>query len=81
MAKKIGLRYGTSQITQTTTLNLWKSVIHFSSFLTRTIVAQTACNNIRMMASRPVRPCTSNVIPPAKRNIIPVPTVSHASPR
>ena len=54
--KKIGLRYGTSQITHTATLNLWKLVIQRSSLLTKTTVAQIACTNIRMMASRPVRP-------------------------
>ena len=78
--KIIGLKYGTSQISQTTTLNLWKLLIHRSSSLSKTIVAQTAWTNMRIMANNPVSPCTSNVIPPAISNIIPVPEASQMSP-
>lgn len=54
--KKTGLKYGTSQIAHTATLNLWKLMIQRSSLLAKTTVAQTACTNIRVMATRPVTP-------------------------
>ena len=38
----IGLKYGISQITHTTILNLWKLTISFSFFLSSTMVAHTA---------------------------------------
>ena len=56
IARISGLKYGISQITHTTTLNLWKLVIKLSSLRTKTTVAQIACINIRMMASMPVSP-------------------------
>ena len=45
----IGLKYGTSEIAQTTTLNRWKLRIIRSSRRRSTIVARTGCR----MRSRP----------------------------
>ena len=46
----------TSQISQTTMLNLWKERIMFSSFLSNTTSAHNACMNIRMIAISPEIP-------------------------
>ena len=73
-------KYGTSQITQTIKLYLWKLLRVFSSFLCRATVAQTEWKNITTKAITPVTACRFNEKPWLMSLMRVVPVVSKMKP-